>query len=306
MVGLGARLHRSSSGVHPHGHLDSSGTDSTVVTTVIYDPSAPPPPNGVGALSSCGSSSPRRHRGDAGHATARGGHRGRVEQHRHSDFSSVTLVASGPGSFSSTCSGVESYGIVQFSDCSLNAAGTYTIKAVDSNPGVGATSPLTVTRLRPAGQAGLQSGRVRRGVDQATWADHGPRGRAFGNPTSAPETVTLSSTPGNDVFPVTQGAAVTSVTIPGGASSELLLRRHPCRIPHDHRQLPAWRPARRPRPSRREHPASSSSRPAPSRRCLEPAAQCFVHGGGGGHLWQPDIQTGVTITVKLASNSTGK
>ena len=27
----------------------TSGADSTVVTTVIYDPSAPPPPNGVGA-----------------------------------------------------------------------------------------------------------------------------------------------------------------------------------------------------------------------------------------------------------------
>ena len=37
------------------------------------------------------------------------------------DFSSVTLQASGPGSLSSTCFGVESYGIVQFSGCNLSA-----------------------------------------------------------------------------------------------------------------------------------------------------------------------------------------
>ena len=42
----------------------------------------------------------------------------------YNDLSSVTLrVSTGPGSLSSNCSGVESYGVVPFGDCSLNAVG---------------------------------------------------------------------------------------------------------------------------------------------------------------------------------------
>ena len=63
-----------------------------------------------------------------------------------SDFSSVTLsIMSAPagGSISNTCSGVDAYGIVQFSDCSVNLAGSYQIQAVD--PGLLPTSGTSFT-----------------------------------------------------------------------------------------------------------------------------------------------------------------
>ncbi len=52
------------------------------------------------------------------------------------DISSMSLsVASGPGALSSTCnpSGIEYYGIYTFSNCSVNASGTYTITAKDGS-----------------------------------------------------------------------------------------------------------------------------------------------------------------------------
>ena len=144
-----------------------------------------------------------------------------------SDLSSVTLVVvTGPGSLSTTCSGVESYGIVQFSDCSLNVAGTYTIKAVDSNAGVGAT-PTTSLTVTGAPVAKLVfTTPPPPAAAASTTANLGPitvqEQDAFGNPTFAPETVNLSSSSAKGVFSLTAGGApVTSVTIPGGASSSV-------------------------------------------------------------------------------------
>ncbi len=205
-----------------------SGADSTVVTTVIYDPSAPPPPNGVGTPvqlvwlqqpTSGTVGTPVTPQPEVAVEDA-------LNNIVTSDLSSVTLVVvSGPGTFSSTCSGVESYGIVQFSDCSLNAAGTYTIKAVDSSTSVGATptSSLTVTGapvaklvFTTAAVSGTASNTANLGPITVQEQD------AFGNPTFAPETVNLSSSSAMGVFSLTAGGApVTSVTIPGGAVSSV-------------------------------------------------------------------------------------
>ena len=206
-----------------------SGADSTVVTTVIYDPSAPPPPNGVGTPvqlvwlqqpTSGTVGTPVTPQPEVAVEDA-------LNNIVTSDLSSVTLVVvSGPGTFSSTCSGVESYGIVQFSDCSLNAAGTYTIKAVDSNSSVGATPTTSLDGdRRSGGQAGLHDG-GRRAAPASNTANLGPitvqEQDAFGNPTFAPETVNLSSSSAKGVFSLTAGGApVTSVTIPGGAVSSV-------------------------------------------------------------------------------------
>ena len=207
---------------------NNSGADSTVVTTVIYDPSAPPPPNGVGTPvqlvwlqqpTSGTVGTPVTPQPEVAVEDA-------LNNIVTSDLSSVTLVVvSGPGTFSSTCSGVESYGIVQFSDCSLNAAGTYTIKAVDSSTSVGATptSSLTVTGapvaklvFTTAAVSGTASNIANLGPITVQEQD------AFGNPTFAPETVNLSSSSAMGVFSLTAGGApVTSVTIPGGAVSSV-------------------------------------------------------------------------------------
>ena len=205
-----------------------SGADSTVVTTVIYDPSAPPPPNGVGTPvqlvwlqqpTSGTVGTPVTPQPEVAVEDA-------LNNIVTSDLSSVTLVVvSGPGTFSSTCSGVESYGIVQFSDCSLNAAGTYTIKAVDSNSSVGAT-PTTSLTVTGAPVAKLVFTTAAVSGTASNTANLGPitvqEQDAFGNPTFAPETVNLSSSSAKGVFSLTAGGApVTSVTIPGGAVSSV-------------------------------------------------------------------------------------
>ena len=205
-----------------------SGADSTVVTTVIYDPSAPPPPNGVGTPvqlvwlqqpTSGTVGTPVTPQPEVAVEDA-------LNNIVTSDLSSVTLVVvSGPGTFSSTCSGVESYGIVQFSDCSLNAAGTYTIKAVDSTSSVGAT-PTTSLTVTGAPVAKLVFTTAAVSGTASNTANLGPitvqEQDAFGNPTFAPETVNLSSSSAKGVFSLTAGGApVTSVTIPGGAVSSV-------------------------------------------------------------------------------------
>ena len=199
---------------------------STQATTVIYDPSAPPPPNGVGTPTqlvwlqtpTTGTvGSPVTPQPEVAVEDA-------LNNIVSSDLSSVTLkVVTGPGQFSSTCSGVESYGIVQFSNCILNVPGTYTIQVVDSSSGVAPTSTATVV-VTSASVAKLAfTTAAVTGTASAT-ANAGPitvqEQDPFGNPTFSPETVNLSSSSTTGVFSLTPGGpAVTSVTIPGGTVS---------------------------------------------------------------------------------------
>ena len=144
-----------------------------------------------------------------------------------SDFSSVTLnLVSGPngGTISSTCSGVESYGIVQFTDCSMNTQGSYGIQAVD-----GSLVPTTVANVSVTGATatklaftsnaltGTASGSASLGPITVQEED------AYGDPvpTTTPVTVTLSSssTGTNEFAAASGGAAITSVTIPANSSS---------------------------------------------------------------------------------------
>ncbi len=107
----------------------------------------------------------------------------------YNDLSSVTLqVSSGPGSLSSNCSGVESYGVVPFGDCSLNALGTYQLNAVDSNPGVASalepgtfsisTAPAAKLAFTSAAVSGTASSSPALGPITVQEQD------AFGNPTT--------------------------------------------------------------------------------------------------------------------------
>ena len=136
---------------------------------------------------------------------------------------------SGPGTFSNTCFGAESYGIVQFSGCSLERRpGTYSITAVDSNPGVTATSGVHrdgelrrppaklvfTSRLCPAYRVEQAEPRVRSRSPRRTPSATRPRRHARRSPSArAPPGATFSASPGT-VLPVP-----TSVTIPGGQSS---------------------------------------------------------------------------------------
>ena len=86
----------------------------------------------------------------AGQPAADHRRRGHANNIVYSDASSVTLTATGPGSLSSNCSGVENNGIFSFSNCSFNAVGTYTVTATDSNRGVQlGVGQLHESRRRP-------------------------------------------------------------------------------------------------------------------------------------------------------------
>ncbi len=116
------------------------------------------------------------------------------------DFSAVTLqVLSGPsgGVLSNTCSGVESYGIIPFGLCSLNVAGTYVLKAVDSNSGVAsANSTSFLVTAAPPAKLVFTTSAV--SGTAANTAGLGPitlqSQDAFGNPTTTGATVSLTST----------------------------------------------------------------------------------------------------------------
>ncbi len=204
----------------------SSASYSSTVTTVISDPSTPTSPGSVGSPSQLqwliqpGG-------GTAGTPitpqpeVAVEDSSGNIVQN---DFSSVTLQASGPGSLSGTCFGVESYGIVQFSGCSLSASGTYSVQAVDANSSVSATSSVPVTvGAAPAAKVVLTSAVSGTANNKATL---GPitvtEQDAFGNAVNAtnPVTVTLGSTSTGATFATTSGgSSVGSVTIPANQSS---------------------------------------------------------------------------------------
>ena len=199
---------------------------STSVTTVIFDPSSPPAPNGVGTptqlvwlqtpsagtVGSAVTPQPEVAVEDA------------LNNIVSKDLSSVTLkVDTGPGQFSSTCTGVESYGIVQFSNCLLNTPGTYTVHAVDSTTGVAPTSEATIV-VTAASVAKLAFTTASVTNTASSTANAGPitiqEQDPFNNPTFTPVTVNLSSSSPTGVFSLTPGgAAVTSVLIPGGVTS---------------------------------------------------------------------------------------
>ena len=126
------------------------------------------------------------------------------------DFSAVTLkVRSGPagGTLSNTCSGVETYGVVPFGDCSVNVSSSttpYQLEAFDSNIGNGATAFLApstffVSAAPPAKLVFTTNAFTTSTYTTAT-ATIGPitvqEQDAFGNPTTSPITVNLSSTGG--------------------------------------------------------------------------------------------------------------
>jgi hypothetical protein len=201
---------------------------STVVTTVIYDPSAPPSPNGVGAPTQLAwLQTPTS--GVAGISITPQPELAVEDANNNivtSDFSSVSLQqVSGPGSLSDTCFGAETYGIVQFSGCSFDTAGKYVLVATD--PGLPNSSQAQIT-VYPAPAAKLVftsaavSGTASNGANlgQITVKEED----ALGNPTTAAETVTLSSSSsGIYVFNTTKNATTptgpATVTIPAGQST---------------------------------------------------------------------------------------
>ena len=202
---------------------------STTVTTVITDPGAPLPPNGIGTPYQLVFLQQGTMQGSAFSPftpqpeVAVEDNQGDIVS---SAFSSVTLqVVTGPsgGSISNTCTGVPSFGIVQFSDCSMNVAGAYTIQATNSSLQPTEIDPVSITAAAPAKIAFITapvSG------TPGTTATLGPltvqQQDAFGNPvaTTSAVTVNVSSSSTGGIFATTSGGAhVTSVTIPANSST---------------------------------------------------------------------------------------
>ena len=204
----------------------ASGNYSTTVSTVIYDPQAPPVNGGstpaklvflqptspgTGTINAAVSPQP---------IVAVEDTNGNIV---YSDASSVTLTASGPGSLSSNCSGVENGGIVSFSDCSFSAQGTYSLTATDSNHSVlqATGASYSITQAPPAKVVfttspvtGTASANATLGLITIQEQD------AFGNPDPGALTVNLTSSSGTGIFALTSGGgSVTSVSIPAGQST---------------------------------------------------------------------------------------
>jgi hypothetical protein len=198
---------------------------SPPVTTVITDPAAPAAPNGAGAAYKLvWLQTPT---GGVAFSPVTPQPEVAVEDIQGdivtSDFSAATLsLVSGPGTISSTCAGVESYGIVQFTDCSMSAAGPYTINAVDGNLVPAGNTSFNV-QAATASKIGFTTAAVSGTASNS--ATLGPvtvqRQDPFGNPITSTTAVTvnLSSSPGGTFSATPGGAAVTSVTIPAGAST---------------------------------------------------------------------------------------
>ena len=209
----------------------SSGNYNTQVTTVIYDPAAPNPPNPIGApkylqwIQSPGNGTTGTPLSPQPQVAVEDSNYNIVT----SDFSSVTLqVVSGPGTVSNTCSGVESYGIVQFSNCSLSAPGNYTLQAVDGNGSVSQTPVASVT-VAPAPAAKLSFTTNPQTVNASASANAGPitvqLQDAFGNAVNTTSAMTISltsSSPGSYVLGAqnaTTPIGPNTVTIPVNQSS---------------------------------------------------------------------------------------
>ena len=248
---------------------------STTETTVISDPGAPASPTPIGTASQLA----WVQQPTTGSAYAPMSPQPEVAVEDSSgnivtsDFSSVTLqVVSGPtgGTISSTCSGVESYGLVQFSDCSLSNAGTYQIQAVDSGSGVSSTPSATVT-VTPATAAkiaftsnsltGSASNSATLGA--ITVQEQDAFGDAF--PTTTPVTVDpqleLDRHEASSLGPRTGRRSSPLSPYPPAPRAPPSTTATPKRGPRPSRQpQPAWCPGPNPRPSPRRRPPSSSSR----------------------------------------------
>jgi hypothetical protein len=206
----------------------NESTPLTTVSTVIYDPSAPPLPANIGAASKLvwlqsPSSGTLNTPVSPQPIVAVEDNAGNIV---YSDLSSITLsVQSGPGSLSINCSGVESYGVVPFGDCSLNAVGTYTLNASNSNQSVAAASSTSFSvGAAPAAQLVFTSASISGTATNA--ATLGPitvqEQDAFGNPTTAGVNFSVSSSSSGGVFSASSGGATTNtlpVSIPAGSSS---------------------------------------------------------------------------------------
>ena len=151
------------------------------------------------------------------------------------NFSSVTLQVkpgggTGTGTLSSTCSGVISNGVVPFGDCSLSSQGSYTLEAFDPNlttNGVPtafvAPSSVSVSPAPPA-ELVFSTSAIGNGTasTSATNAITVQEQDAFGNPTTTPVAVSLTSTSGGASFATTSGGTTSptlTVNIPSGAST---------------------------------------------------------------------------------------
>jgi hypothetical protein len=198
---------------------------STTVSTVIYDPGAPPSPSNVTAPAKLvWTQSPAT--GVAGisispqPAVA-------IEDATNnivSALSAVTLQWTGPGSLSNTCFGAPTYGIVQFSGCSFTKAGTYSVQAVSSGLTSTATATVVVSAA-PAAKLVFTSAPVSATASNSAGSTVTVTEEdALGNPTTAAATVTLgTSSNGPSIFSGTRNgaalAAPPSVSIPAGQSS---------------------------------------------------------------------------------------
>ena len=208
----------------------SNGKYTTTTSTVIYDPAVPLNTNPIGQAAKLVwlqspttgvVNSPLSPQPEIAVEDASG-------DIISNDFSSVTLTISGPGSLSSTCSGVESYGVVPFGDCSVNVAGgPYQLSASDSNIGSPPTAfpaPNTFS-VSPAPAAKLVFKTSALTAYASSNATLGPitvqEEDAFGNLTTGGISVTLTST-GGGVFAASSGGTTSStltLNIPTGSNS---------------------------------------------------------------------------------------
>ncbi len=143
----------------------------------------------------------------------------------YSDASSVTLSASGPGSLSNNCSGIENNGIFSFSNCSMSAVGTYTVTATDaicSPMPCTASATYTISTAPPAKIAFTTSPVSGSASTSATLGKITIQEQdAFGNADPGGAlTVNLGSSSAAGIFAAASGGSpITSVTIPSGQSS---------------------------------------------------------------------------------------
>ena len=205
-----------------------SGSYNTNVSTVIYDPQAPPvsggstpyklvflqpTSTGTGTINAAVSPQP---------IVAVEDINGNIV---YSDASSVTLTASGgPGTLSNNCAGVENTGIISFSGCSFSAAGTYSLTGTDSNPTLqkATGASYTISTAPPAkvvftSSTFTQTASTSSGPSLITVQEQD----AFGNADPGALTVNLTSSSPTGFFTTSSGSTtpVTSVSILAGQSS---------------------------------------------------------------------------------------
>ncbi len=204
----------------------TSASYTTSVSTVIYDPQPlsptggttpaklvflQPTATGTGTINAAVSPQPIVAVEDAANNIV------------YSDASSVALAASGPGALSNNCSGIENNGIFSFSNCSMNAVGTYTLTATDSVCGAcSATANYTISTAPPAKIAFTTTAVSGTASTSATLGKITVQAQdAFGNADPGGAlTVNLGSSSGAGIFAANSGGTpITSVTIPSGQST---------------------------------------------------------------------------------------